>query len=68
MKIDAALLKAMSKAGVTSEQIAKIAEEYETATAERRAEVRELSRIRQQNHRERNATVTRDDERDTPPP
>lgn len=47
MKIDAALLKAMSKAGVTSEQIAMIAEEYEAVVGDSVARRREKDRNRQ---------------------
>jgi len=63
MKIDASLLSAMVKAGVTAEQIAMVASAYEEATAEKRALVREQGRIRQQNHRASNA-MSRVTERD----
>jgi hypothetical protein len=55
VKIDAKLIVAMVEAGVTAEQIALIAAKYDDASAESDAEKRERARIRQQNHRARNA-------------
>lgn len=64
--IDTALLKAMAAAGVTTDQIAVIAEEYDRLTADKREAKRANNRERQQRFRDRNA-LQRVTTRDTPP-
>ncbi|NTG01859.1 hypothetical protein G6L30_17220 [Agrobacterium rhizogenes] len=68
MSIAASVLEAMLKAGCSAEQIVAVVRADEQANAERVAEKREKNRIRQRNHRERNALhgVTARDERDSP--
>lgn len=68
MSIPSSVMKAMKAAGCSVDQIIAVVEAHERAAAEKLAEKREQNRIRQQNHRSRNALsrVTERDERDTP--
>ncbi|MGN8023011.1 hypothetical protein ACTJJ7_20090 [Phyllobacterium sp. 22229] len=70
MTISASVLEAMLKAGCTAEQLVAVVRADEEANAERLADKREKNRIRQQNHRARNALsrVTECDKRDLLPP
>lgn len=53
--IDSRILDVMARAGCSAEQIVAVVREHEAANAERLAKCREQNRIRQQNHRSRNA-------------
>jgi hypothetical protein len=70
MAIPASVLEAMLKAGCSAEQMVAVVRADEEAGAERLAEKREKNRIRQQNHRSRNAVsrVTECDECDLSSP
>lgn len=67
-KVSPEMIEAMEAAGCSAEQIILAVKKLLAKGEERRAEIREQNRIRQQNHRARNAMsrVTERDERDTP--
>lgn len=68
MTVSASMLRAMLLVGCSAEQIVAVVESDEASNAESKEKKREQNRIRQQNHRTRNASsrVTDHDDRDTP--